>query len=57
MQRGLVERRAGDERLAILIRSESQAPKPVGPFHAQMTFQSHLVGYRLVVIRFWVGMI
>ncbi len=43
MQRGLIDHRAGQERVAVVFQGEGQAPKPVCPLAAQMALDSDLI--------------
>ena len=52
IQRGLIQRRAADERLAVFIQRDGLAAKPVGPFGIQVTFDTDLVSCRPGWIRF-----
>ena len=52
MQGGLVDQRAGEQRLAIDFERNSQALKPVCPLRTQMTLDPDVIYHWLTWIRF-----
>ena len=54
MQRGLVNHRAGQERIAVLFQRDGQALKPVCPLRTQMALEPDLIDHGLTWSRFWV---
>ena len=50
MQSGLIDHRAGYERMAALLPRNGQARKPIGPLVIKVSLDAKLVMFRLVVI-------
>ena len=51
VQRRLIDRRAGQQRRAVVFRRDGQAAKPVGPLAAQLALEPDLIGQRFTGIR------
>lgn len=51
MQRGLINHRAGQQRVAVRFDSDGQTPEPVRPFRTQLPLDSDLVNHGLVWTR------
>ncbi len=54
MQRGLVNHRAGEKRIAVLFQRDGQAPKPVCPLGTQMALEPDLIGHEFMGVIFWI---
>ena len=50
VQRRLIDRRAGQQRRAVVFRRDGQAAEPVGPLAAQVALEPDLVGQRFIRI-------
>ena len=57
MQRGLVNHRAGEERIAVLFQRDGQAAKPVCPLRTQMALEPDLIDHGLAWISCRVGIV
>jgi len=53
MQRGLVNHRTGQKRIAVLFQRDGQALKPICPRAAQMALDSDLIDHSLTWSWFW----
>ncbi len=53
MQRGLIDHRAGEQRLAGVVLRDSQTPKPVGPLTTRVTLDPDLIDQWLIWISVW----
>ena len=47
MQRGLIDHRAGQQRVAVIFQRDGEAPEPVGPLKTQVALDPDLISHRL----------
>jgi hypothetical protein len=52
MQRGLIDHRAGEKRIAVVFQGNGQALEPVHPLLTQLTLDSDLIDYGLTRVSF-----
>ena len=50
MQRGLIDHRAGQKRVAVLFQRDGQAFKPGGPLAIKVSLEANFIKSRLVMI-------